>query len=280
MTAEKRDSVSFMKELGLPVVQACLVMKLGRATYYRQPRDWRIADSAVIDALNEQLKKSPRAGFWKCYGRMRLKGYPFNHKRVYRVYCLMGLNLKRRTKRVRPKRVSKPLEVLPKPNHQWALDFMHDTLYCGRTFRTLNVIDEGTRECLGIEIDTSLSAERVIRTLERIKEQRSLPKQIRLDNGPELIAAKFVDWCEANDIELAYIKPGKPQQNGFAERFNGSFRREFLDAYLFENLSQVREMAWVWQQDYNHERPHDSLGRLTPVMYRQELENSSLELPH
>jgi len=117
-----------MKEFGLSVVQACLVMKLGRATYYRQPRDWRVADSAVIDALNEQLKKSPRAGFWKCYGRMRLKGYPFNHKRVYRVYCLMGLNLKRRTKRVLPKRIPKPLEVLPKANHQWALDFMHDTL--------------------------------------------------------------------------------------------------------------------------------------------------------
>ncbi len=269
-----------MKKLGLPIVQACLVMSLARATYYRQPRDWRVADSAVIDALNEQLKKSPRAGFWKCYGRMRLKGYPFNHKRVYRVYCKMGLNIKRRAKQKLPKRTPKPLEVLPKANHQWALDFMHDSLYCGRTFRTLNVIDEGTRECLSIEVDTSLPADRVIRTLERIKEQRPLPTQIRLDNGPELVATKFVDWCEMNGIELAYIKPGKPQQNGFAERFNGSFRREFLDAYLFENLNQVRDMAWVWQQDYNNERPHDSLGKLTPVMYRQKLENSSLELSH
>lgn len=269
-----------MKQLGLSIVQACDVMALGRSTYYRQPRGWRVADSAVIDALNEQLKKSPRTGFWKCYVRMRLQGYTFNHKRVYSDYCLMGHTLKRRTKRVLPKRTPKPHKVLPKPNHQWALDFMHDSLYCGRTFRTLNIIDEGTRECLGIEVDTSLPAQRVIRTLKRIKEQRSLPKPIRLDNGPELIAATFVDWCETNDIELAYIKPGKPQQNGFAERFNGSFRREFLDAYLFENLDQVRQMAWVWQHDYTHERPHDSLGRLTPVMYRQTLENASLDLSH
>ena len=264
----------------MTIKRSCLAVRLGRSTFYRPPRDWRVADAAVIDALNEQLKKSPRAGFWKCYRRMRLRGYGFNHKRVYRVYLLMGLNLKRRTRRVLPKRSPKPLEVLPIANHQWAMDFMHDTLYCGRTFRTLNIIDEGTRECLSIEVDASLPAERVIRTLERLKEQRPLPQQIRCDNGPELISARFVDWCETNSIELAYIKPGKPQQNGFAERFNGSFRREFLDAYLFENLSQVRDMAWVWQQDYNHERPHDSLDNLPPAVYRRKLENSSLEVSH
>ncbi len=264
----------------MSIARSCRIISLSRATYYRKPRDWRQADAAVIDALNVELKKSPRAGFWKCFGRMRLKGYKFNHKRVYRVYLKMGLNLKRRTKRVLPKRQPKPLEVLPKVNHQWALDFMQDTLYCGRKFRTLNVIDEGTRECLSIDIDTSLPARRVTQALERLKQERGLPKQIRVDNGPELIAAQFVDWCEANQIELAYIKPGKPQQNGFAERFNGTFRREFLDAYLFENLTQVREMAWVWQQDYNHDRPHDSLGRITPAMYRKKLENSSFELSH
>lgn len=280
MTDAKRDAVIDLVELGLTIVQACRVVKLGRASFYRTPRNWRIADAAVIDALNQQLKKSPRAGFWKCYRRIRRAGHGFNHKRVYRVYCQMGLNLRRRTKLVLPKRIAQPLEVSMFPNHQWALDFMHDTLYCGKRFRTLNIIDEGTRECLAIEVDNSLPAGRVIRVLEQLKQERGLPQQIRVDNGPELIAAEFYDWCERHDITVVYIQPGKPQQNGFVERFNGSFRREFLDAYLFETLSQVREMAWVWMLDYNDERPHESLGDLPPAVYRAKLENSNLVLSH
>jgi len=266
--------------IGLSIVKACAALKLSRATFYRQPKDWRKADSEVIDGINDTLRKSPQAGFWKCYTRLRLKGFKWNHKRVYRVYCLMGLNLKRRTKRVLPKRDPKPLAVIDYPNKQWALDFMYDTLYCGRPFRTLNVIDEGTRECLAIEVDTSLPAQRVVRVLEQLKEERGLPHQIRVDNGPELISATLTDWCEDHNIELAYIKPGKPQQNGFVERFNGSFRREFLNVYLFENLRQVRDMSWLWRLDYNDERPHESLGDLPPSVYRQKLlmENSSLEL--
>ena len=280
MTAERRESATTLVEFGLSITHACKLVGLGRASYYRRPRDWRVADAAVIDALNEQLKKSPRAGFWKCYKRIRNKGLPFNHKRVYRVYCQMGLNLRRRTKRVLPKRIAKPLEVSMYPNKQWALDFMHDTLYCGKRFRTLNIIDEGTRECLAIEVDASLPAGRVVRTLERLEQERGLPNQIRVDNGPELIAAEFYDWCEEKGIEVAYIQPGKPQQNGFVERFNGSFRYEFLDAYLFESLGQVREMAWLWMLDYNDERPHESLGDIPPAVYRQKVENSSLGLPH
>lgn len=280
MTAEKRAAAEELVETGLSITKACSLIGLGRASYYRKPRDWREADSAVIDAINEILAKVPRAGFWKCYGRMRLRGYRFNHKRVYRVYCRMGLNLPRRVKRKLPKREPKPLSVKPIANSQWALDFMHDTLYCGKRFRTLNVIDEGTRECLAIEVDTSLPAERVIRVLEQLKEDRGLPDQIRLDNGPELIADSFSTWCEAQGIKLAYIQKGKPQQNGFAERFNGSMRREFLDAYLFESLSQVREMAWHWRLDYNDERPHESLGNLPPSVYRQKLEKSNSGLSH
>lgn len=278
MTAEKREASKSLVASGVKIVKACEIVGHSRASYYRKIRDWRVADTAVIDAINEQLQRSPRAGFWKCFDRMRLKGYKFNHKRVHRVYCQMGLNLKRRTKRVLPKRITVPLEVVDAANEQWALDFMHDSLYCGRPFRTLNVIDEGTRECLAIEVDTSLPASRLIRVLDRLKVERGLPRQIRLDNGPELIAGEFVDWCVDNEINLAYIQPGKPQQNGFAERFNGTFRREFLNAYLFEDLPQVRDMAWVWMMDYNEERPHDSLGKLPPAMYRRKLENSSLEV--
>ena len=155
----------------------------------------------------------------------------------------MGLNLPRRIKRKLPKRVPKPLTVIDQPNRQWALDFTarreaNDSLYCGRAFRTLNIIDEGTPECLPIKADTSLPASRVVQALERLKDQRGLPDQIRCDNGTEVISSAFVEWCNKHVIELAYIRPGKPQQNGFAERFNGSFRRQFLNAYLFENLTQ------------------------------------------
>ena len=133
------------------------------------------------------------------------------------------------------------------PNVQSALDFAHDSLYCGKRFRILNIIDEGTRECLAIEVDTSLQAERVIRVLERLKVDRGVPKKIRVDNGPELISTNLLNYCTNNQIELCHIQPGKPQQNGLIERFNGSFRREFLNAYLFGSLSQLREMVWFWQ---------------------------------
>lgn len=278
MTAEKKACAQGLVARGVSVVRACLATGLSRSGYYRPEKDWRIADAAVINAINDVLKKSPQAGFWTCFGRLRFQKYGFNHKRVYRVYCRLGLNLRRRIKHVLPKRTPQPLVVENKPNHQWALDFMHDTLYCGKRYRTLNVLDEGTRECLAIEVDSSLSADRVIRTLEQLKAERGLPQQIRLDNGPEFISVKLMDWCEKNEVKIQYIQPGKPQQNAFIERFNGTFRREFLNAYLFESLHQVRDMAWFWRLDYNEERTHESLGDIPPSVYRQQLENSSLEL--
>ncbi|MDA8962007.1 IS3 family transposase [Congregibacter sp.] len=280
VTDQRRDAVINLVVQGLSVKTACDVVGLSRSSYNREPTDWRARDAAFIAAIQLILKEAPRAGFWKIFKRLRLKGYAFNHKRVYRVYCRLGLNLPRRTKRVLPKRPLVPLAVEPTVNHQWALDFMHDTLYCGKRFRVLNVIDEATRECLAIEVDTSLPAQRLVRVMDQLKVERGLPNQIRVDNGPELISSTFADWCKDNAIALVYIQKGKPQQNGFAERFNGSFRREFLDAYLFESLSQVRDMAWLWQLDYNDERPHESLGHLPPSIYRQKLESSSLVVSH
>lgn len=275
---EKRDCAQTLVTAGLSVLRACRLTTLGRASYYREPNDWRVKDAEVIDAINAVLEKAPNAGFWKCFWRIKRKHRQFNHKRVYRVYCRMGLNLKRRKKRVLPPRIAMPLDVVDEPNHQWALDFMHDSLYCGKRFRTLNILDEGTRECLAIEVDTSLPAGRVVRVLNQLKKERGLPKQLRVDNGPEFLSEQFTDWCKAHDIELRYIQPGKPQQNGFVERFNGSFRREFLDAYLFASLEQVRDMAWVWMCDYNEERTHESLGNIPPAEYRRHLENSTFAL--
>jgi putative transposase len=147
------------------------------------------------------------------------------------------------------------------------MDFMCDSLVDGRRFRLLNIIDDYNRESLAIEIDTSLPAMRVIRTLNRLIETRSKPKVIRVDNGPEFISDRLQQWCDEQKIALQFIQPGKPSQNAFVERNNGSLRKELLDAYLFYSLQEVREMSEEWRQDYNRERPHESLGNVPPIEF-------------
>ena len=181
----------------------------------------------------------------------------------------MGLNQKQRIKKRLPDREPQPLEVAAQMNHIGSFDFMSDALYGGRRFRCLNIIDEGTREALGVVPDTLLQAARVVRELGQIESVRGLPQRIRIDNGPEMLAQVFTDWREDNGIELAYIQPGKPNQNAYIERFNRSFRDELLDPYLFTTLSQVREIAATWIISYNEERPHDSLGRIPPAESRR-----------
>ena len=194
------------------------------------------------------------------------------------MYCQRRLNLPRRTKKRLPVRLRQPLDVVPQPNTTWAVDFMSDTLYGGRRFRTLNILDEGVREALAIEVDTSLPAERVIRVLEQVVAWRGRPQAIRLDNGPELIADRFMTWCAEHGIELWYIQPGKPNQNAFIERFNRTYRTEVLNAYVFESLEQVREITAEWLQSYNEERPHEALAGLPPATYRTNLEARSSPL--
>lgn len=162
------------------------------------------------------------------------------------------------------------LAAAPGPNHTWSVDFMHDALFYGRAFRTFNVVDDFAREGLAIEVDTSLGAERVIRTLDNLAAWRGYPEAIRCDNGPEFLARRFVAWCAEHGIEMRYIQPGKPNQNAFIERFNRTFRHTVLDLYLFDDLDQVREAAHRFLVDYNERRPHDSLGDLPPPVYRQQ----------
>jgi putative transposase len=242
--------------------------------------DWARRDAPVIAALTTLVAAKSRWGFWKCCDRLRLDGHPWNHKRLWRVYCQLRLNLPRRTKKRLPLRLRQPLVVVPQPNAVWAVDFMSDTLYGGRRFRTLNVLDEGVREVLAIEVDTSLPAERVIRVLEQVTAWRGQPQAIRLDNGPEFLADRFATWCAERGIALRFIQPGKPNQNAFIERFNRTVRHEVLDAYVFESLEQVREISAQWRQEYNEERPHDTLGRVPPALFsaRQTAGSSPLKL--
>jgi putative transposase len=237
---ERRAAAAFLvAEQGVPVGRACRALDMCRSSFYKPPRNRLERDAAVIQTLEKMVEAHKQWGFWKYFDRMRLDGCPWNHKRVLRVYRELRLNQPRRTKKRIPTRVPQPLGAPSLPNEIWSLDFMHDTLYVGRRFRTLNVMDEGVREALAIEVDTSLSAERVVRVMDQIKEWRGVPKAIRCDNGPEFTAEVFIDWCRSNDIEPRHIQPGKPNQNAFIERFNRSFRREVLNAHLFEDLDQV-----------------------------------------
>ena len=258
-------------EHSLPVRHACRAVGLSRTAWYRRPADRAVRDGAVIEALLALVDRHGRWGFWKCFDRLRLDGQPWNHKRVHRVYCALRLNLPRRTKRRVPHRLRQPLVAPTVLNGIWALDFMHDTLYGGRSFRTLNVIDEANREALAIEAGTSIPASRVVRTLEQLIEIYGRPGAIRCDNGPELTAQIFAEWCEAQRIELRYIQPGKPDQNAFIERFNRTYREEVLDAYVFESVTEVQEITDDWLHDYNETRPHDALGRIPPARFLSRL---------
>ena len=225
------------------------------------------------------VEAHPRWGFWKCFARLRAKGHPWNHKRVHRIYRALGLNQPRRTRRRLPARVLEPLVVPLKPDQVWSADFMSDTLYHGTRFRTFNLIDDFNREALYIEIDTSLRAPRVVRVLDRMKEQGRCPQVIRVDNGPEFLSDDFRQWCARNGVAIRYIQPGKPNQNAYIERFNRTYRNEVLNLYLFRSLDEVREITGHWLIEYNDQRPHDALGGLPPSLYaNRKAGNSTYEL--
>jgi putative transposase len=251
----------------LSIVRACRIARCSRTAWYRPGADRTDQDQPVIAALLALVERHSRWGFWLCYERLRAQGHGWNWKRVYRVYCALRLNLKRRRKKRVLLRPRLALEAPPVLNRTWALDFMGDTLYDGRCYRTLNVLDEGNREALAIEISTSLPSRRVVQLLEELVALHGVPTMLRCDNGPEFIAVALRDWCEAHAVHLHHIAPGKPNQNAFIERFNRTYRTEVLDAWVFTSLAEVRQVTRDWLELYNTERPHGSLGGVPPRTY-------------
>lgn len=256
--------VHFMvEEHGVSQRQACAALSVPRSSYQYEPQSKN--DSPVIQELEELVMRHPAIGFWQSYYRIRRKGLLWNHKRVYRVYTALQLNIRRRFKKRLPARVKQALFQPQGINEVWSIDFMSDSLWDGRKFRLLNIMDDYNREVLALEADISLPALRVTRVLEYLKEFRGLPKMIRVDNGPEFISHVLDEWCRRHEIALTYIQPGKPMQNGYVERCNGSIRKELLNANVFYSLREVREKIEEWMLDYNNHRPHESLNYRVPV---------------
>jgi putative transposase len=226
-------------------------------------------DKGLQERIRQVAKRYKHWGLLKIHHKLRKQGETANHKRVRRLYRLAGLTLPHKVKKRLPESVRQPLPKATACNSCWSLDFTSDSLTDGRKFRTLNVLDDYNREALGIEIDYSLPSQRVIRLLDRLVEQQGKPERLRSDNGPEFISQALQDWCADKKIILHWIEPGKPTQNAYIERFNGTFRREVLNANVFRSLAQVRRTVDVWLGEYNTERPHQALAFWTPAEYRQ-----------
>ncbi len=245
--------------------RACGLMGLHRGTYRYRRR--RVEDGRLRERLRELAHRFRRFGYRRLHDRLVREGWRVNHKRVGRLYRLEGLQVRKRRRKRCTGSPRVPLSQPTAPNQVLSLDFMADALSSGRKLRTLNVVDDYTRECLAIEVDTSLPGARVVRVLERLAAERGKPRQIRTDNGPEFAGRALDQWCFAEGVEQHFIQPGKPMQNGYIESFNGKFRDECLNESWFISLTDARQTIEQWRRHYNQERPHSALGYRTPMEF-------------
>lgn len=245
--------------------RACEVLQFSRASlrYRSTARD----QTALRIRLRDLAAARIRYGYRRLHVLLRREGWRVNHKRVYRLYRLegLGLRLKLRRKRVSSVRVVPPPAT--QPNERWAMDFMTDSLYDGRHFRLLTLVDTVTRECPAIEVGQSLTGQRVVTVLNRLKLARRLPKVIAVDNGPEFISKALDAWAHEHGVQLEFSRPGTPTDNPYIEAFNGRLRDECLDQHWFASLDDARRTIERWRLDYNHERPHGALGNRTPAVF-------------
>jgi putative transposase len=261
----RREVVKALQSRGHTERRACALASLQRSTcrYASQRQD----DPKLVVRLRQIAEERPRFGYRRVHALLVRDGYAVNRKRVYRIYKAAGLAVRRRNRRkLRAARPAPPVEVT-RPNQRWSMDFVHDYLGDGRKLRTFNVVDAFTRECLGIEVDTSLPARRVTTVLDKLVWLYGLPESFRVDNGPEFISMALDKWAAQHGVKLDFIQPGKPTQNAHVESFNGRFRDECLAQARFPTLARARAEIELWRVDYNCERPHSSLDYRTPKAF-------------
>lgn len=254
-----------VKSKGRSIRRSCELFAVSETCYRYEPK-LSSENEQIADWLVRLTHNQRNWGFGLCYLFLRnVKGLPWNHKRVYRIYRLLELNLRIKPKRRLVRDVPQPLGVPEAINQVWSMDFMHDNLDDGRQYRLFNVLDDFNREGLGIEVDLSLPSARVIRALDQIIEWRGRPKAIRCDNGPEYLSGALQEWSARKNIRIDYIQPGKPQQNAYVERFNRTVRYDWLSQTLFSSIEEVQDAATRWLWTYNNERPNMALGGITPM---------------
>ena len=267
--AARREAVSYFRDrYGLSERRVCELVHLSRSTYRygsTRPDD----EAELRERLEELARQQPRYGYRRLHALLRREGHRINEKRTHRLYRELGLQVRRKPRK-RPARANRQPRTVPEqPNEQWSMDFMADSPADGRAIRMLNILDDASRECLAIEVDTSIPALRVCRVLDRLVEERGAPDRIVIDNGPEFTGKYLDQWASAHSVELVFIRPGKPTENAFVESFNGKMRDECLNLHWFTDLADARRRIERWRHEYNHMRPHSSLGRLPPVVAAQ-----------
>jgi putative transposase len=257
--------VRALQARGLSQRQACRAARCPRST--AQYQTIRIEPTDLVEQLKAAAGRHRRRGYRFLQIQLRKVGFAVNHKRLYRLYRREGLQIRpRRRRRVRFVR-GPSLNQVTRPNERWSLDFVHDRLRWGRRFRVLTIVDEFSRFSPEIEVDTSLPSARVIAVLERVAASYGLPKTLKFDNGPEFASLKLARWAADRNIDLHFIDPGKPMQNGHVESFNSRLREECLNEHDFQHLSEARELIAKWHRYYNHERAHSAIGWIPPIAY-------------
>ena len=250
--------------------RACQLAGMGRSSCRYQAR--RREDEELRQRLRALAGERRRFGYRRLGVLLRREGWAVNHKRVYRLYRQEHLQVRKRLRKRTAGVERAPLAVPSGPNERWSMDFMTDSLATGRRFRTLNVVDDYTRECVRIEVDTSLGGQRVARVLEELREQRSGPQVIVVDHGPQFTSQALDRWAYQRGVKLHFIVPGKPEQNAYVESFNGKFRDECLNENWFMSLEEARVKIEAWRRDYNQVRPHSALEYQAPEEYAAQVE--------
>ena len=264
--SQKRAALSDLKEYGISQRRGRVLLEVSRSFLRYQSKN---ETDPLLEEIKKLALKYPKYGYRMIHSKLRER-HVVNAKKVYRLYLQANLQLKKPTRKKKCLVTRRHSLVASKPDQIWSMDFVHDRAMV-TAFRTLNIIDNYTRESTYFRVDRNLNSRDVILALEHLIQNGRKPEVITCDNGPEFRANQFQKWCAENNIKIDFIEPGNPRQNPFVESFNGTFRDECLRTHIFKDLLEAKTIISNWQKEYNHERPHSSIGKIPPARFKEEI---------